>query len=74
MWTTLTLILWIGGLVLIAWSPMLGGVMLVSGVGSAAKAYDTADDMETFWGLMFGLILIVGVLAALTEAWSRWTR
>lgn len=72
MWTAATLVLWIGGLTLISWSPLLGGFMLVGGVGSAAKAYDTADDMETFLGLLLCLILLVGVLAVLHEAWSRW--
>jgi hypothetical protein len=48
--------------------------MLVSGVGSAAKAYDTPNDLETFWGMLFGLMLVVGAIAFLTEVWSRWTR
>lgn len=70
MWTFITLILWIGGLIAVKASFFLGGSMMILGVASAAKAFDTPDDIEYFMGLCFLFILGGTVFLTGAKIWS----
>jgi hypothetical protein len=58
----LALACWIGGLVLLTVSPLLGAFVAAGGFVAAGFAVRRRDDMETMFGLMFLFVLVIGAI------------
>jgi hypothetical protein len=62
MLSLLALACWIGGLVLLTVSPLLGAFVAAGGFVAAGFAVRRRDDMETMFGVMFLAVLGVGAV------------
>lgn len=62
MLSLLALACWIGGLILLTVSPLLGAGVAAAGFVAAGKAVQRRDDMETMFGLLFAFVLLVGAV------------
>ena len=62
MLSLLALACWIGGLILLTVSPLLGAGVAAAGFVAAGKAVQRRDDMETMLGLLFAFVLLVGAV------------
>lgn len=62
MLSLLALSCWIGGLILMTVSPLLGACVAAAGFVFAGKAVQRPDDMETMFGALFLVALAGGVI------------
>lgn len=65
MLSLLALACWIGGLILLTVSPWLGAGVAAGGFVFAGKAMGRKDDMETMFGVLFLVVLVIGAWATI---------
>lgn len=70
--TFLALVLWFGGLYgMLAGYMLPGAFAVMAAIWVSAKAFSKPNDMESFFGFAFGLVLLGGAIIGLVEGY-RW--